>query len=326
MSATMMRPQAVPTLGWSNRVPSTGTPSPTCSPRSSNISLSPLSKQRLPVNFLINDDAESDGESWANTAGALSSPHHSRLSTPSDHGAEVRPEVRQKVSGVTLPGFDDIARLAGGLLPPPPVSPTSITKVSSPAAPAPWSNWHGSYHHRPHLPPPPLSLSPRRQVAPLADVLPCQKKQRKPPTNPTGLPRTNRKYTQEQIDFVLYLRVDRKMNWTEVIPAYMRQFPSEVGRTTPGLQGSFYRENLAIPVTDPNGDLMFDENGEQIVQVSKVRDQPKKIGLLDRYPDRALDYTWVEFKDKQRVWHRGSRHKAQIAAAKLRQQRRQAYA
>ncbi|CAI4217986.1 unnamed protein product [Parascedosporium putredinis] len=197
-------------------------------PRSSNISLSPLSKQRLPVNFLINDDAESDGESWANTAGALSSPHHSRLSTPSDHGAEVRPEVRQKVSGVTLPGFDDIARLAGGLLPPPPVSPTSITKVSSPAAPAPWS--------------------------------------------------------------------------------------------------SFYRENLAIPVTDPNGDLMFDENGEQIVQVSKVRDQPKKIGLLDRYPDRALDYTWVEFKDKQRVWHRGSRHKAQIAAAKLRQQRRQAYA
>ncbi|PKS10306.1 hypothetical protein jhhlp_002057 [Lomentospora prolificans] len=225
---------------------------------------------------------------------------------------------------VTLPGFDDIVRLAGGLSPH--TTPSSATTIKAPSSAAPWTNWAPLPHQRPQLPHPPLPLSPQRQMAPHADAFGCQKKQRKPPTNPTGLPRTNRKYTQEQIDFVLYLRVDRKMNWSEVIPAYMNQFPEEVGRTTPGLQGSFYRENLAIPVTDANGDLMFDENGEQIVQVSKVRDQPKKIGLLDRYPDRAIDYPWVEYKDKHRVWHRGSRHKAQLAAAKLRQQRRQAFA
>jgi hypothetical protein len=142
-------------------------------------------------------------------------------------------------------------------------------------------------------------------MPPLTDSIHGHKKTRKPPTNPTGLPRTNRKYTQEQIDFVLYLRVDRKMTWHDVTPAYIRQFPQEAGRTTPGLQGSFYRENLAIPVIDVNGDLVFDENGEQVVQVSKVREQPKKIGLLDRYPERAIDYPWVDYKDKSRVWNRG---------------------
>lgn len=130
-------------------------------------------------------------------------------------------------------------------------------------------------------------------------------KPRKSPNYPLGHTRNNRKYTAEQVDFICYFHVDKKLNWNEVKEAYGRQFPSEGSRTESGLQGSYYRCNLQVPVTDHNNDLIF-RDGVLQVKTLKVREQGgTRVGLLDRYPNRALEYPWVHDEDKRRVWHIG---------------------
>ncbi|SPO01069.1 uncharacterized protein DNG_03816 [Cephalotrichum gorgonifer] len=330
---TMMRPEPPQNLGWGFNG-SVTTPSPSWSPRSSNVSLSPVPRQSMPVSSLLNGDASSDEESWARLS---SSPRTSRLSTPSDSGSDVRPEVNRTV-GVTLPGFNDIARLADSLSATP--TPAIITGTANTTAPiAPVASWAAPDHYqrtqlptstrqhpsRPHHHLQSAQHGPRLHHSLSDHQLRIQKKQRKPPSYPPGHTRNNKKYTTEQVDFTLYFRVDKKLSWQEVIPAYERQFPSEgSNRTRPGLQGCLYRENLSIPVLDENGDLTFTEEGNMKVRMLKVREQKDKIGLLDRYPNRAIDYSWVSEEDKRKIWHRGRRHQEQIARMAARQQTRQA--
>lgn len=129
---------------------------------------------------------------------------------------------------------------------------------------------------------------------------------RKSPTYAAGHTRNNRKYTPEQVDFICYHHVDKKKNWAEVREAYRRYFPSEANRTASGLQGSYYRLNLQVPVTDHNGNLIFNDDGSLQVKTAKVRDQAgNRIGLLNRYPNRAIEYDWVDEQDKRRIWHIG---------------------
>ena len=60
---------------------------------------------------------------------------------------------------------------------------------------------------------------------------------------------------------MLYLRVDKTLSWKEVILQYVQQFPSESGRSKPGLQGSLYRKDQQIPVLDERRNLTFTEDG-----------------------------------------------------------------
>lgn len=211
---------------------------------------------------------------------------------------------------VTLPGFDHIARVADSaaatITPPGTPSASSVASSAVPLVPA--------HHQRAQLP---YRLAPPHQIYRHSHDMPrqpspgdagyrVQKKLRKSPTYPPGHTRNNRKYTAEQVDFINYLHVDKKLNWSEVVPAYVRQFPEEGSRTTSGLQGSYYRGNLQVPVTDQYGDLVFSEDGTLQVRQCKVRDQHgNKIGLLDRYPYRAVNYRWLDPEDRRRIWGRG---------------------
>lgn len=221
-------------------------------------------------------------------------------------------EVPQQLA-VTLPGFDQLCRVVdggSGALTPPATPGASSIATTAPAGPH--SQIHTHRHHLPirHAPPPQLHQfhgqhSPRLHPSRDAGSR-IQRRQRRPASYPAGHTRNNRKYTAEQVDFICYFHVDQKLNWNEVTRKYKEQFRSEESRTPSGLQGSYYRGNLQLPVTDHNNDLVFLEDGTLQVKTVKVRDQAgNKIGLLDRYPNRAIEYPWVYEEDKRRIWHLG---------------------
>lgn len=222
-------------------------------------------------------------------------------------------ELHQPLA-VTLPGFDQLRRVAdggsGALTPPATPGAPSIATTTAPVGPR--APVHPYRHRLPirHAPPPHLHqfhghngprLHPPRDAGSR-----IQKRPRRPASYPAGHTRNNRKYTAEQVDFICYFHVDQKLNWNDVTQRYKAQFRSEESRTPSGLQGSYYRGNLQLPVTDNNNDLMFHEDGSLQVKTVKVRDQAgNKIGLLDRYPNRAIEYPWVYEEDKRRIWHLG---------------------
>ncbi|KAK2035742.1 hypothetical protein LZ31DRAFT_485972 [Colletotrichum somersetense] len=125
------------------------------------------------------------------------------------------------------------------------------------------------------------------------------RKQRK---SPTGI-RCNVKYTNEQIDFIDYWRVDHQLPWKEVGAKYAAQFPQDATnghkRGPQGLQGVYYRTNKQIPATDKNDCLLFDEDNNLKTLKSGVRRQKRPIGLLQMHPERAINYSWVTEEHKR---------------------------
>lgn len=78
----VLKPVSHPNLGRGCNGPAT-TPSPLPSPQSSNVSLSPMLKQSVSVNSLLNSGWSSDGASQKFFG-------HSRLSTPPDSRTDAR--------------------------------------------------------------------------------------------------------------------------------------------------------------------------------------------------------------------------------------------
>ncbi|PHH50149.1 hypothetical protein CFIMG_006121RA [Ceratocystis fimbriata CBS 114723] len=133
-------------------------------------------------------------------------------------------------------------------------------------------------------------------------------------------PRYNKEYTPEQIHFCLYTFIDKKLSWNETLDRYNKLFPSDQNRGTAGLQGVMYRENKVFPCTDKDGNLIYNPTTERFETSSfPIRSQGDKIGLLDRYPDAAIGYSWVDDADKERIWDIGMRQKKQRMQARQRQ-------
>ncbi|KAF5664234.1 hypothetical protein FDENT_12936 [Fusarium denticulatum] len=114
--------------------------------------------------------------------------------------------------------------------------------------------------------------------------------------------RTSQKYTIEQGDFIIYARHDRKLNWSSVVREFAIQFGNTPQRTIQGLQAWHYRINNQIPVWDEDGWLCFDhDDDEKPRQISiKARERHmylhpgESLGIASRYPERAVNYTWVD--------------------------------
>lgn len=203
-----------------------------------------------------------------------------------------------------------LADFSGALTPPATPSPFNQATATAPVAPR--LPLYVPQHQLPYRPAPRPSPHPIHGQEspnlglPVGSEARIPRRPRRQPTYAEGHTRNNRKYTREQVDFICYHHVDKKKPWDEVRDAYTSHFTAEANRTMSGLQGSFYRQNLVIPVTDHNDDLIFDEDGTLQVKTFKVRDQSGcRIGLLNRYPDRAIEYDWVDEQDKRRIWHIG---------------------
>lgn len=109
-------------------------------------------------------------------------------------------------------------------------------------------------------------------------------------------------YTVEQSDFVAYVRIDQDIKqtaWKEVGKRFREQF--DVKRVDSAVQALFQRRKTTIPDTDRKGRLQFDDRDQvRMIKVSVTTDW-KAVGLLSAYPERAIRYSWVTDKDKQKV-------------------------
>ncbi|KAG5963706.1 hypothetical protein E4U58_003449 [Claviceps cyperi] len=110
----------------------------------------------------------------------------------------------------------------------------------------------------------------------------------------------NEKYTTEQGDFIIYAVHDLGLDWKQVEEEYAALFGTRPRRNRQGVQGWYYRANLHIPVWDSDGRLIFDQidSLEPRNQTIKCRDGMKdkrksRLGLGQRYPERAIKYHWV---------------------------------
>ncbi|KAI5465734.1 hypothetical protein BGZ63DRAFT_112639 [Mariannaea sp. PMI_226] len=122
----------------------------------------------------------------------------------------------------------------------------------------------------------------------------------------------NQKYTTEQGDFIIYAWHDKKMKWQRIKQEFARRFGKTPERTVQGLQAWYYRMNQRIPIWDEDGWLIFEnEDNLEPKQISikcRERDHQDKpnepLGLAQRYPERAVNYDWVdpEIKLKARDW------------------------
>lgn len=113
----------------------------------------------------------------------------------------------------------------------------------------------------------------------------------------------NVKYATEELDYIRYHRVDRNTKWEDTTQLFNFQFPIPgLPRTMQGIQGGYYRQNNGqVPVTTSEGDLSFLPNGHVCPSRTKVREQKDKklYGLAILFPERAMNYPWVDNETRQ---------------------------
>lgn len=122
----------------------------------------------------------------------------------------------------------------------------------------------------------------------------------------------NQKYTTEEGDYIIYAWHDKKMKWQQIKQEFAARFGNTPERTVQGLQAWYYRMNQRIPIWDQDGWLCFDNEDDLEPQHVSIKcrerdsqDKPAEpLGLAQRYPERAIHYSWVdpEIKFKSRDW------------------------
>lgn len=111
----------------------------------------------------------------------------------------------------------------------------------------------------------------------------------------------NKKYTTEEGDFIIYALHDKKQKWATITRGFAMQFGNMPDRTTSGLQAWYYRMNLRIPVWDKNGWLVFDNDDDEEPRTVTIKCRHKAsegLGLAQRYPERMVEYDWVDEASK----------------------------
>lgn len=122
----------------------------------------------------------------------------------------------------------------------------------------------------------------------------------------------NQKYTTEEGDFIIYAWHDRKLKWQRIKQDFASMFGRTPERTVQGLQAWYYRMNQRIPLWDEDGWLIFENDDDMEPKHISIKcrerdtqDRPMEpLGLAQRYPERAIHYSWVdaETKRKCRDW------------------------
>jgi hypothetical protein len=115
---------------------------------------------------------------------------------------------------------------------------------------------------------------------------------------------SNVKYTVEEVHFIQYMRDDKNMQWQDIVEPFNLQFPSHY-RDKGALECRYYRAQF-FPVLDPDGNPVFEANGEVAMTNIKVRDRKCQgehfkqcLKLIDRCPQKVLEYSWTAEVDRQ---------------------------
>lgn len=117
-------------------------------------------------------------------------------------------------------------------------------------------------------------------------------------------PHNNRPYTQEQVQWIRYHKEDCGMGGQALYALWLIRFPNDLRHQGQSFSSRTYRDNV-IPVTDDNGDLVFDKTGKPLLNKCGVRERnlPKHkdfpFKLVDKHPEWALYWDWVSPEHKE---------------------------
>lgn len=122
----------------------------------------------------------------------------------------------------------------------------------------------------------------------------------------------NQKYSTEEGDFIIYAWHEKKMKWVRIQEEFAERFGKIPKRSVQGLQAWYYRMNLRIPVWDAEGWLKFSNEDDLEPRYTSIKCREREghgknmeqLGLAQRYPERAVLYSWVDSdtKYKAREW------------------------
>lgn len=113
----------------------------------------------------------------------------------------------------------------------------------------------------------------------------------------------NKAYTAEQLDFIRYHRDDLGLEWEPLFIHFKKVFPGRSCETYQGLSAKYYRANKFVQYNE-NSTVMRDKEGKILYLSAKVRERKEEglpYGLVQRYPQRGLKYTWVREEHKEEM-------------------------
>ncbi|KAK8050559.1 hypothetical protein PG994_012289 [Apiospora phragmitis] len=115
----------------------------------------------------------------------------------------------------------------------------------------------------------------------------------------------NKPYPWEQTCWIRYQLEDLKKPWNVVEELFEITFTDpDFERTRQGLQGSFYRQNKALPHLEQESERYIGlPNGHIALEVVKKRDQKLRregfFNFVNLYPEWAVIYPWVSQEHRQ---------------------------
>ncbi|KAG6062298.1 hypothetical protein E4U32_002541 [Claviceps aff. humidiphila group G2b] len=143
-----------------------------------------------------------------------------------------------------------------------------------------------------------------------------------------GPRRNNKKYTIEEVDFIVYAREDLRLSWHQVTRAFANLFhEGRYERERPGIEGVYYRDNKEVPLLKSDGSLVFEWNDKEDKKKYEPRTKPvfcrdkengeedgtrTGLGLGHRHPERGMDYEWVQPDHRRQFQDWGNKRKAQF--------------
>ncbi|KAL6698744.1 hypothetical protein J3F84DRAFT_233349 [Trichoderma pleuroticola] len=141
----------------------------------------------------------------------------------------------------------------------------------------------------------------------------------------------NQKYTTEEGDFIIYAWHDRKLKWQRIKQDFASMFGRTPERTVQGLQAWYYRMNQRIPVWNLDGWLVFDSDDDMEPRHVSIKcrerdsqDRPMEpMGLAQRYPERAIHYSWVDAETKRKCQDWASKRSMQFRERRERRKRKE---
>ncbi|KAJ4112126.1 hypothetical protein NW768_011705 [Fusarium equiseti] len=141
---------------------------------------------------------------------------------------------------------------------------------------------------------------------------------------------SNQQYSTEEGDFIIWARHDKKFKWARVEQEFANQFGEHPKRTAQGLQAWHYRMNNHIPVWDEDGWLCFDNDDSDKPRQTSIKSRRlnshgqslEPLGIAQRYPERAVNYTWVDSETKNQAKDWAAKRSMQLEFRERRRRKR----
>ncbi|SCV61363.1 uncharacterized protein FFFS_15932 [Fusarium fujikuroi] len=148
------------------------------------------------------------------------------------------------------------------------------------------------------------------------------------PTREVEKRHVNQKYTTEEGDYIIYASQDKKMKWHRIKEEFAKLFGNIPERSVSGLQAWYYRMGQRVPMCDKEGWLCF--NNEDDLQPRyinlKICDRGYLVkcigplGIAQRYPERAVQYSWVDAETKAKARDLAAKRALQYYERRLRRE------